>query len=116
MGRITQGVAGVERRIGDIGGAGGRVLGREITVKWGGVRTRRDLFVEFPSGERTFIEVKTGASAGLTSSQGVAFPSIISNDFTPFGSNAASAGLTPGMPYGPTPLWVVRQLWPLARR
>jgi hypothetical protein len=113
VGPVSQGAAGVERTIADIEGAGGRILGREVTVESGGVRTRPDLFVELPSGQQAFIEVKTGASAGLTPNQSAAFPSIISGGFTPFGGNAAAAGLTPGMPYGPIPVWVVRQPWPL---
>jgi hypothetical protein len=111
-GPVSQGAAGVQRTIDDIEGAGGRILGREVTVEAGGVRTRPDLFVELPGGQRAFIEVKTGPSAGLTPNQGTAFPSISSQGFTPFGANAAGAGLTPGMPAGPMPVWVVRQPWP----
>lgn len=82
-----------------------------MTVESGGVRTRPDLLVELLHGQQAFLEVKMGASGGLTPNQGAAFPSIVSGGFTPFGSNAAGAGLTPGMPYGPTPVWVVRQPW-----
>jgi hypothetical protein len=111
-GPVSQGLAGVDRTIAEIEAAGGRILGREITVEAGGVRTRPDLFVELPSGQQVFIEVKTGSSAGLTANQGAAFPEIVSGGFTPFGDNAAAAGLSPGVPYGPTTVWVVRQPWP----
>ena len=91
----------------DIEAAGGKVLGREITVEAGGVRTRPDLFVEQPCGTRCFVEVKNGPTAGLTPNQSTAFPVIQSTGGVPVGANAAAAGLTPGVPIGPTPVWVV---------
>ena len=83
------------------------MLGREITVEAGGVRTRPDLYVEQPCGTRCFVEVKNGLSAGLTPNQRAAFPVIQSTGGVPVGANAAAAGLTPGVPIGPTPVWVV---------
>lgn len=112
-GPVRQGAAGVQRTIDDLEAAGGRVLGREVTVEAGGVRTRPDLFVELPCGTRCFLEVKTGPGAGLTPNQTVGFPAIRSGGAVPRGGNAAAAGLTPGVPMGPTPVWVVHQPWPL---
>lgn len=68
--------------------AGGRVLGREITIEAGGVRTRPDLFVELPNGQQVFLEVKTGGSAGLTRNQATAFPRIWSQGGVARGANA----------------------------
>ncbi len=112
-GPVRQGQAGVNRTVAEIEDAGGTVLGREVTVEAGGVRTRPDLFVETPCGVRCFVEVKTGPTAGLTPNQTTAFPEIISSGGVPRGANAAAAGLPPGQPIGPTPVWVVHQPWPL---
>jgi hypothetical protein len=107
VGPVRRGQAGVDAVAADIEAAGGRVLGREITVEAGGVRTRPDLYVELPCGTRCFVEVKNGPSAGLTPNQRVAFPVIQSAGGVPVGANAAAAGLTPGVPIGPAPVWVV---------
>ncbi|MGH3937264.1 MAG: hypothetical protein ACRDTG_01300, partial [Pseudonocardiaceae bacterium] len=112
-GPVRQGAAGVQRTVDDLEASGGRVLGREITIEAGGVRTRPDLFVELPSGQPAFLEVKTGPSAGLTPNQTTAFPQIAAQGGVPRGANAAAAGLTPGTAIGPTPVWVVHQPWPL---
>ena len=112
-GPVAQGAAGVERTVADLEAAGGRVIGREISADVNGVRTRPDLFAEFPNGQRGFIEVKTGAGARLTPNQTAGFPGIRSGGAVPVGGNAAGAGLTPGVPLGPTPVWIVRQPWPL---
>ena len=93
--------------------SGGRVLGREVAIKSGGVRTRPDLYVELPNGQRAFIEVKTGPGAGLTPNQATAFPKIRDLGGVPEGANSEAAGLAPGVPIGPTPVWVVHQPWPL---
>ena len=106
-GPVLKGQAGVDAVAADIEAAGGKVLGREITVEAGGVRTRPDLFVEQPCGTRCFVEVKNGPTAGLTPNQSTAFPVIQSTGGVPVGANAAAAGLTPGVPIGPTPVWVV---------
>ncbi len=111
--RVLQGQAGVDRAIADLEAAGGRVLGREITLDVNGVRTRPDLFVRLPNGQQTFLEVKTGPQAALTRNQGLAYPGIRSGGAVPAGQNAAEAGLTPGQPLGPIPVWVVRIPWPL---
>ena len=84
-----------------------------MTVEAGGVRTRPDLFAELRNGQRVFIEVKTGAGAALTSNQSAAVPRLRTQGGVAFGENAAAAGLEPGMAFGPTPVWVVRQPWPL---
>lgn len=89
------------------------MLGREITIEAGGVRTRPDLFVELPNGQLAFLEIKTGPSAGLTANQTVAFPIIWTRGGIPIGPNAAAAGLTPGVPIPPTPVWTVYNFWPL---
>jgi hypothetical protein len=112
-GPVLQGAAGVERAILDLEASGGRVLGREITLEAGGVRTRPDLFVELPSGQQAFLEIKTGAFASLTPNQMAAFPQIWAEGAIPRGANAAAAGLIPGVPIGPTPVWTVYYLWPL---
>jgi RHS repeat-associated protein len=113
IGPVVQGAAGVERTIADLEAAGGKVLGREISVDVNGVRTRPDLFAEFPNGQQGFIEVKTGAGARLTPNQSTGFPGIRSGGAVPAGDNAAGAGLAPGVPLGPKSVWIVRQPWPL---
>ena len=112
-GPVAQGAAGVERTVDDLEAAGGRVLGRETTIEAGGVRTKPDLYAELPCGTRCFLEVKTGPSAGLTPNQTVGYPAIRAGGGIPRGGNAAAAGLTPGVPMPPTPVWVVHQPWPL---
>ena len=109
IGPVLKGQAGVDRVIAEIEASGGKVLGQEITVDAGGVRTRPDLFVEDAAGNRFFVEVKNGPSAGLTPNQKAAFPTIESSGGVPAGKNAAAAGLKPGTPIGPTPV-VVRRL------
>lgn len=111
-GPVLQGQAGVRAAIADIEGAGGQILGSDITIEAGGVRTRPDLFVELPNGQQAFIEVKTGSSAGFTPNQSIAYPDIWANGGIPQGANAAAAGLTPGVPIGPTPVWTVYYPWP----
>jgi hypothetical protein len=113
LGPVRQGAAGVGRAVADLEAAGGRVLGREVTIEAGGVRTRPDLFVELPSGQQAFLEIKTGASAGLTPNQTAAFPQIWTQGGIPREANAAAAGLTPGVPIGLTPVWTVHYPWPL---
>ena len=109
----AQGAAGVNQTVADIEAAGGRIIGREVGIKAGGWRARADLYVQLPSGQKAFIEVKTGPSAELSLPQRGAYPEIISNGGVPYGKNAANAGLPPGVPIGPTPVWVVLQPWPL---
>ena len=112
--RVEQGQAGVNQTIADIEAAGGRILGREVGVRaGGGWRPRFDLYVELPSGQRAFIEVKTGDRARLTAPQEGGIPPLMSQGGVPYGRNAAAAGLTPGVPIGPTPVWIVHQPWPL---
>jgi hypothetical protein len=113
IGPVLQGEAGVDQTSSEIEAAGGQILGREITLDVDGIRTRPDLFVRLPNGQEAFVEVKTGGSAALTANQSAAFPGIRAGGAVPVGANAAAAGLTPGVPLGPTPVWVVRQPWPL---
>ena len=103
----------LDEAVAEIEAAGGQILGREITLDVDGIRTRPDLFVRLPNGQEAFVEVKTGGSAALTANQSAAFPGIRAGGAVPVGANAAAAGLTPGVPLGPTPVWVVRQPWPL---
>lgn len=112
-GPVRQGAAGVQRAILDLEAAGGRVLGKEITIEAGGVITRPDLYVELPSGQKVFLEVKTGATAALTPNQKAAFPHIWTQGGIPHGANAVDARLTPGVPIGATPVWTVHYPWPL---
>ena len=112
-GPVSQGAAGVERAVADLEAAGGRVLSREVTIEVGRLRTRPDLFVELPSGQQAFLEIKTGESAGLTPNQTAAFPQIWAQGGIPRGANAAAAFLTPGVPLGPTPVWTIHYPWPL---
>ncbi len=107
VGPVLKGQAGVKQVETEIEAAGGKILGREITVEANGVRTRPDLFVEDACGIRCFVEVKNGPSAVLTKNQAAAFPWIQSTGFIPRGANAAAAGLTPGANYGPMSVWTV---------
>lgn len=113
LGPGLQGTAGVERAVADLEAAGGHVLGREVMIEAGGVRTRLDLYVELPTKQEAFLEVKTGPSATWTKNQAAAIPQIWTQGGIPRGANAAAAGLTPGVPIGPTPVWTVHYPWPL---
>ncbi len=108
IGPVLKGQAGVERAIAEIEAEGGTILGREITIEAGGVRTRPDLYVKTAAGKTQFVEVKNGPGAGLTTNQKVAFPAIESTGGIPRGGNAAAAGLPPGEPIPPTPVEVRR--------
>jgi RHS repeat-associated protein len=109
IGPVLKGQAGVERAIAQIESEGGQVVGREITVDAGGVRTRPDLFVQNADGSYSFVEVKNGASAGLTPNQEAAFPVIRAGGAVPAGANAAATKvLTPGVPMGPIPVRVIQ--------
>lgn len=115
---VKQGEAGVDRTIAEIQAAGGTIKGREITLDVNGVRTRPDLFANFPdpanaAGKDVFVEVKTGPNADLTANQTTGYPGVRAGGAVPRGGNAARAGLTPGSPLPPTPVVVVRQPWPL---
>lgn len=114
IGPVLQGQAGVLRTADDLVAAGGRVFGEEVTiVTASGSRTRLDLFVELPNGQRAFLEVKTGVGAVPNPNQLSAFPEIITGGGTPVGANATRAGLDAGVEIGPTQVWVVHQPWPL---
>ena len=107
------GKAGVERTANEIEQANGRVLGSEITIRAAGWRAKVDLYVQLPNGQKAFIEVKTGEGAGLSEPQKAVYPELVANGGVPAGSKAAQAGLTPGVPIGPTQVWIVHQPWPL---
>ena len=111
---VLKGQAGVNAAAADIEAAGGRVLGTEITIEVQNglrtVRTRPDLFVELPSGQLAFVEVKAGWFARLTRNQKAAFPIIRTQGGIPVGANVdkvLDAALARGVPIGPTPVWVV---------
>jgi len=107
-GPVLQGQAGVTRAIGEIEAGGGTILGREITLQAGTVRTRPDLLVRNADGSISFVEVKSGAGAALTPNQNAGFPIIQSGGAVPRGANAAAAGLEVGAPLPPTPVQVIR--------
>jgi len=105
---VLKGQAGIERAIKQIEAEGGEILGREISLRAGGVRTRPDQLVRNADGSIEFVEVKNGPNAGLTRNKATAFPAIRARGAVPFGANAASTGvLTPGTPIGPTPVRVI---------
>ncbi|MEP7378473.1 MAG: carbohydrate binding domain-containing protein [Chloroflexota bacterium] len=106
-GPVLRGQAGVRSVIADLEAAGGQYLGKEITLEVNGVRTRPDLWVKLPNGQKVFLEVKTGPYAGWTPNQAQAFPQIWSGGAIPWGDNAAEAGLEVGARMGPTPIWTV---------
>jgi hypothetical protein len=112
-GPVNQGKAGVDKFLSDFEKVGGTVLQREVSVRAGNTVTRIDLFVKMPNGSKAFIEVKTGAMAGLTKNQKVAFPVIRGGGGVPFGDRAAKAMLEVGEEMGPMPVWVVHMPWPL---
>lgn len=84
-----------------------------MTLDVNGVRIRPDLLVRLANGQQAFIEVKTGAGAGLTANQATGLAGIWAGGAVPTGANAAAAGLTPGGALNPMPAWVVWQPWPL---
>ena len=108
IGPVLKGQAGVDQAIAEIEAAGHTVLGREITVEVGGIRTRPDLLIQRSDGLLEFIEVKNGPSASLTANQITGFPLIQSGGAIPRGANAANAGLSVGTPLGPTLVRIVK--------
>lgn len=112
-GPVNQGKAGVDKFVSDFEKAGGTVIEREVSVRAGNTVTRIDLFVKMPNGSRAFIEVKTGAMAGLTKNQKIAFPVIRGGGGVPFGNHAHRAGLPVGEELKSIPVWVVHMPWPL---
>lgn len=55
-----------------------------------------------------------GPGAASTPNLSSAFPAIQATGAVPVAGKAAAAALTPGVPIGPTPVWVVRHPWPLS--
>lgn len=106
-GPVLKGQAGVNATVAEIEAAGGRVLGREITIEANGVRTRPDLYVEFPNGQRGFVEVKTGPHARPTANQRAAFPAVNQTGYTGVGGNATQVGIAG--PQGPAPVYIVHR-------
>jgi len=108
IGPVLKGQAGVSRAIADIEANGGTVLGREITVEAGGVRTRADLLIRDAQGNMRFVEVKNGPNANLTPNQTTGYPAIRTGGAVPVGGNAAAAGLSVGSPLPPIPVDIMR--------
>lgn len=104
---VQKGQDGVEDVVRDLVASGGKVLGREVTMKIGKVRTRPDVYVELPCGTKCFIEVKNGPRARHTSNQSTGCPILRARGGTPVGKNAREAGLTPGQPIDAIPVWTV---------
>jgi len=112
-GPVAQGRAGVDAYVADLESSGGRVLGREITLDVNGVRTRVDLYVQYPDGTTGFVEVKTGSTAGLTPNQEAAYPGVRAGGAVPAGARADQAGLPPGVALPATDVAEVHLPWPL---
>ncbi|MEO8220374.1 MAG: RHS repeat-associated core domain-containing protein [Specibacter sp.] len=107
IGPVLKGQAGVDQVAAGIEAAGGKILGREITVEAGGVRSRMDLYAELPCGTVCFIEVKNGWWARLTKNQTTVFPLVRTQPWVAYGQNAIDANLIPGKIYGPISVWEV---------
>ena len=105
-GPVLKGQAGVARAITELEAQGATLLGREITVDAGGIRTRPDLLIQTRIGGTVFVEVKPGSGV-LTPNQAAAFPWIEKFGGIPRGGNAARAGLIPGQPLPPTPVRLI---------
>jgi len=108
IGPVLKGQAGVERAIAQIEAEGSTVIGREITVEAGGVRTRPDLLIERFDGLLEFVEVKNGPNAGLSANQVIGFPAIRTGGGIPLGANATKANILVGTPLGPTPVRIIK--------
>jgi RHS repeat-associated protein len=113
LSNVKRGEVGVLQTIDDLKAANGEVLGEQISLRGAGWQARADLYAQLPSGERVFIEVKTGPGAVLSQNQTEVYAATRSGGAVPYGPNAAKAGLPPGVPLPPTPVWIVWQPWPL---
>ena len=110
LGPVLKGESGVARSIAAAEARGETVLGREITMKTAGGRTRPDILVRDAQSKLKFIESKCGPGACLNPNQAGRIPELRQSGGIPRGKNAANAGLTPGKPIGPTPVQV--DYWP----
>ncbi len=108
IGPVLKGQAGVTRAIAAIEAEGGTIVGGEITLQAGAVRTRPDLLIRNALGQLEFVEVKNGAKAVLTANQEAGFPIIRAGGAVPKGANAAAAGLEVGAPLPPTSVRIIR--------
>ena len=104
---MLKGQEGVARAMAEYEAEGGRVLGQEISIRAGGGLTRPDFYGENAQGIREFVEVKNGPGSLINRNQATLFPIIEQSGGVPVGSNAARAGLTPGVPLQPTPVRVI---------
>ncbi|WP_181075106.1 nuclease-related domain-containing protein, partial [Rathayibacter iranicus] len=96
---VNKGKRGVQASIEALEARGDTLVGKEITIDVGGVRTRMDILARTPSGELYFIEAKNGLFAKLTKNQQIAFDLIRQGKGAiPAGHNAQIAGLEPGKP------------------
>ena len=108
VGPVLKGQQGVARAIEEIEAGGGTILGREITLETGAVRTRPDLLVRTADGRTVFVEVKNGSRASLSPNQRAGFAEISAGGAVPRGANASAAGLEVGVPLPPTAVQVIR--------
>ncbi|WP_181075079.1 nuclease-related domain-containing protein, partial [Rathayibacter iranicus] len=99
---VNKGKRGVQASIEALEARGDTLVGTEITIDVGGVRTRMDILARTPSGELYFIEAKNGLFAKLTKNQEIAFDLIRDGKGAiPRGRKAKIAGLEPGEELGP---------------
>ncbi|KZX19699.1 hypothetical protein EV639_1182 [Rathayibacter tanaceti] len=96
---VAKGQRGVQASIEALEARGDTLVGTEITLIVGGVRTRIDILAMTPSGELYFIEAKNGRHAKLTKNQEFAYPLIrAGGSAIPAGRKAEGAGLELGKP------------------
>ncbi|WP_219814559.1 nuclease-related domain-containing protein, partial [Rathayibacter rathayi] len=109
---VAKGQRGVQASIEALEARGDTLVGTEITIIAGGVRTRVDILARTPSGELYFIEAKNGLRAKLTKNQSIAYPLIEQGGVAiPVGLRAEEAGLDPTRPLGS--MYIKRDNWDL---
>jgi hypothetical protein len=101
---VLKGQAGVDKAIAQVEMEGATQITREVTLDTGTLRTRPDFSFRTAQGDLMFGEAKNGPSAFLRSNQKKAFALIESQGAIPRGAKAVKAGLSPGVPIGPTPV------------
>ncbi len=106
LGPVSKGVLGVDRAVEQLKLEGATQITREVTFETGVLRTRPDLTYVTADGIFMIGEAKNGPFARLSTNQNNAFNLIRTQGGIPRGENAAAAGLTPGVPIGPTPVRV----------
>ena len=93
---LNQGRIGEGRLVEYIEKAGGEILGEQVTVEIGCVRTRVDVVAEI-NGEVVFFEAKNGTYARLTQNQSAAYNNFENGaSAVAKGMNASNAGYSPG--------------------